>query len=143
MGTLNSDVLRRMRTFEPPPEGFDPHAAPHRLRQHHGFPRRPEAHEHALLRLWQRAFARGQWTVPYPYADDQTQYTVGFWVGLDGWTNGQVLQAGTATTVNADEVSYWACETAMLRRPARRAGCPVSPSTPAPSGFLESNGGMI
>jgi hypothetical protein len=53
----------------------------------------------------------GRWTVPGTWAasgqagDD----TTGFWVGLDGFTNGQVLQAGIAATVSKEShVSWWA-----------------------------------
>ena len=33
--------------------------------------------------------------------------TVGFWAGIDGFTNGQVLQAGSAATVNGNNVTHW------------------------------------
>lgn len=51
-----------------------------------------------------------EWVVPKintstPLSGSQT---VGFWVGLGGWGTSQVLQAGTAATVNGSNVSYWA-----------------------------------
>jgi Peptidase A4 family len=52
-----------------------------------------------------------KWVVPEIYqvaGDASTALTVGFWVGLDGFTNGQVLQAGTAATITGNNVSYWA-----------------------------------
>ena len=53
----------------------------------------------------------GQWTQPYvyPLANPPVgPQTVGFWVGIDGFNNGQVLQAGTAVTVNGSTVTHWA-----------------------------------
>lgn len=53
----------------------------------------------------------GQWTQPYVYPlanPPAGPQTVGFWVGIDGWNNGQVLQAGTAVTVNGNNVIHWA-----------------------------------
>jgi hypothetical protein len=53
----------------------------------------------------------GQWTQPYVYPlanPPAGPQTVGFWVGLDGYGNGQVLQAGTAVTVNGNTVNHWA-----------------------------------
>ncbi len=41
----------------------------------------------------------GQWAVPgiWPASDPSGPITAGFWVGLDGFTNGQVLQAGSCS----------------------------------------------
>jgi hypothetical protein len=53
----------------------------------------------------------GQWTQPYVYPlanEPPGPQTVGFWVGLDGYNNGQVLQAGTAVTVTGNNVTHWA-----------------------------------
>jgi len=33
--------------------------------------------------------------------------TVGFWVGIDGYKNSQVLQAGTAATIAGNKVTNW------------------------------------
>lgn len=52
-----------------------------------------------------------QWTVPgiFPASDPSSAITAGFWVGLDGFTNGQVLQAGIAVTVQPNAtVNWWA-----------------------------------
>src|SRR5689334_5852967 len=56
---LNSGALSRMLTYEPPPEGFDPDAAPPEVLRRHGLPRRPDPErEPALAWLWKRALAR-------------------------------------------------------------------------------------
>jgi hypothetical protein len=49
------------------------------------------------------------WVVPgiFPASDPNQDLTVGFWVGLDGWTNGQVLQAGIALTITKDFKFLW------------------------------------
>lgn len=52
----------------------------------------------------------GEWAVPAMEPDfdnPNTPMTVGFWVGLDGFTNNQVLQAGTAATVTGSNINYW------------------------------------
>jgi hypothetical protein len=53
-----------------------------------------------------------QWTVPgiFPASDPSGPITAGFWVGIDGFTNGQVLQAGVAVTVSSSplNVQWWA-----------------------------------
>jgi hypothetical protein len=53
-----------------------------------------------------------QWTVPgiFPASDPSGPITAGFWVGIDGFTNGQVLQAGVAVTVSSNplNVQWWA-----------------------------------
>lgn len=158
---LQSDVLDLYRTYDAPPEGFDPRKATDKELVHHGFPRRPDAEtEPELDRLWKRAFARqtsfvkaeleidpvmskrdplrgrgsefgpsgwggaavdrfelglkdpttivfGQWVVPevVPFEPLLSgDITAGFWVGLDGLTNNQVLQAGIAVTLTPE---YW------------------------------------
>lgn len=53
--------------------------------------------------------AYAEWSVPtmLPNFDNPTTpMTVGFWVGLDGAMNNQVLQAGTAATVTGENVDY-------------------------------------
>jgi len=170
----HTDVLTLMHSYDTPPEGFDPHSAPHDLLRRHGLPRRPDPEaEPELARLFKRAFIRpadyvkaelaidpvmsdrdplggqdpdfgpsgwggvavvtsslgysppepantvfGQWVVPeiIPFDPAPAQaITVGFWVGLDGFTNGQVLQAGIAATLTPDfwfpgpaNVDWWA-----------------------------------
>jgi hypothetical protein len=165
MATPHVDVAAQMRTFEAPPDGFNPFTAPDSLLLHHGFPRRPDAQkEPQLYRAWRRAFrpgakmvkaelaydeimsrrnplhrggtdfkpsgwggvvvptsalgfgepantVYGQWTQPYVYplaSPPPGPQTVGFWVGIDGFGNNQVLQAGTAVTVNGSSVIHWA-----------------------------------
>jgi len=55
----SSDVLRRMRTYAPPPIHFDPHTASQEDLLRHGFPQRPDPERHPqLARIWKRAFAR-------------------------------------------------------------------------------------
>lgn len=48
-----------VRTYEPPPDDFDPITASDRLLLHHGYPQRPDAErEPDLHRLWERAVSR-------------------------------------------------------------------------------------
>ncbi len=56
----------RVRTYEPPPAGFDPRTASPRLLLHHGFPARPDPRKTPELRKrWDRAFARPRtWITP-------------------------------------------------------------------------------
>jgi hypothetical protein len=52
----------------------------------------------------------GEWFIPNitPIPNEPPQgQTVGFWVGIDGYTNGQVLQAGSAATISGTNVEYW------------------------------------
>jgi hypothetical protein len=52
----------------------------------------------------------GEWFIPNvtPVSNEPAgNQTVGFWVGIDGFTNGQVLQAGSAATVNGNNVTNW------------------------------------
>lgn len=52
----------------------------------------------------------GEWFIPNvtPIPNEPAgNQTVGFWVGIDGFTNGQVLQAGSAATVNGNNVTNW------------------------------------
>ena len=56
---LNPEALSRMRSYELPPEGFDPHTAPQEVLRRHGLPRRPDPdREPDLAWLWKRALAR-------------------------------------------------------------------------------------
>jgi len=51
-------ALERFRTYDPPPQGFDPMTAPDELLRRHGFPRRPDPKtEPQLAKLFERAFA--------------------------------------------------------------------------------------
>jgi hypothetical protein len=52
----------------------------------------------------------GEWFIPNVTAvpnEPPGGQTVGFWVGIDGYTNGQVLQAGTAATVTGNNTVNW------------------------------------
>jgi hypothetical protein len=51
-----------------------------------------------------------EWVVPKinTSTKESGSQTVGFWVGLGGWNTGQVLQAGTAATLDGNSVTYWA-----------------------------------
>jgi len=51
-----------------------------------------------------------EWVVPKinTSTKETGAQTVGFWVGLGGWNTNQVLQAGTAATLNGNSVTYWA-----------------------------------
>ena len=53
----------------------------------------------------------GEWFIPTVTpvpSEPPGGQTVGFWVGIDGFTNGQVLQAGMAATVTGSTTQYWA-----------------------------------
>jgi hypothetical protein len=52
----------------------------------------------------------GEWFIPNitPIKNEpSTAQTVGFWVGIDGFGNNQVLQAGTAATITGNSVNNW------------------------------------
>jgi hypothetical protein len=52
----------------------------------------------------------GEWFIPNitPIPNEPTAgQTVGFWVGIDGFGNNQVLQAGTAATISGQNVDHW------------------------------------
>jgi len=52
----------------------------------------------------------GEWFIPTVTpvpSEPPGPQTVGFWVGIDGFTNGQVLQAGMAATVTGSTTQYW------------------------------------
>jgi Peptidase A4 family len=52
----------------------------------------------------------GEWFIPNvtPVPNEPPGgQTIGFWVGIDGYNNGQVLQAGMAATVTGNNVAYW------------------------------------
>ncbi len=158
------------RTYELPPEGFDPLTAPADQLRRYGLPRRPDPRsEPELTRLFQRAFSRprsfltpelvadptiarlrsqrraaseftgGDWggavvttpsdqppnlvyaqfAVPTVIAIDPEltdDLVVGFWVGIGGYGNDTLLQAGIGATVTPipspvptglATVSYW------------------------------------
>lgn len=50
-----------------------------------------------------------QWTIPgvFPASNPAADIVAGFWVGLDGWDNNQVLQAGVAVTVHPNATVEW------------------------------------
>ena len=52
----------------------------------------------------------GEWFIPNitPIPNEPPGgQTVGFWVGIDGFGNNQVLQAGTAATVTGQTIEHW------------------------------------
>jgi hypothetical protein len=72
----------------------------------------------------------GEWSVPTMQPDfdnPKTPMTVGFWVGLDGSLNNQVLQAGTAATVTGESIDYWAWFEWFPAPPVRISNFPISP----------------
>lgn len=72
----------------------------------------------------------GEWSVPTMQPDfdhPKTPMTVGFWVGLDGSLNNQVLQAGTAATVTGESIDYWAWFEWFPAPPVRINNFPISP----------------
>ncbi len=71
-----------------------------------------------------------EWMVPSMQPDfdnPTTPMTVGFWVGLDGFTNNQVLQAGTAATVTGSSISYWPWFEWFPDAPVKITNFPISP----------------
>jgi hypothetical protein len=72
----------------------------------------------------------GEWSVPTMEPDfdnPKTAMTVGFWVGLDGSLNNQVLQAGTAATVTGESIDYWAWFEWFPAPPVRINNFPINP----------------
>jgi hypothetical protein len=72
--------------------------------------------------------AYGEWSVPTMQPDfdnPKTPMTVGFWVGLDGSLNNQVLQAGTAATVTGANIDYWAWFEWFPSPPVRITNFPI------------------
>jgi hypothetical protein len=56
---LKSDLLSRIRTYDPPPKGFDPRTATDEVLRRYGLPRRPHPErEPELARMWKLAFSR-------------------------------------------------------------------------------------
>jgi hypothetical protein len=52
----------------------------------------------------------GEWNIPSITSlanEPASGQIVGFWVGIDGYGNGQVLQAGTAATISGKNVVNW------------------------------------
>jgi peptidase A4-like protein len=86
-------------------------------------------------------FVAGEWTVPTVYGADPdgplSQLSVGFWVGIDGQSQHQVLQGGVAGVLNGgffgNEVEYYAWgewytdEVTVGVDPVRFNGFPVAP----------------
>jgi hypothetical protein len=168
---VSSALPKGARTFELPPDGFDPMTASADKLRRYGLPRRPDpASEPQLARLFTRTFSRphtflkpklvvdsrldainaqrkgksdfssGDWggaVVTTPANDPPTMafaqfqvptvlnidpeltqpLTSGFWVGIGGFGNNSLLQAGIAATVTPyplpipmpfGSVSYWA-----------------------------------
>jgi hypothetical protein len=164
------EVLSHYRSYDVPPDKFDPRTVSERLLLQHGLPRRPDpkSHPHASA-MWERAFSRpikgikaqlevdrvmsgrrrpllhkgatkddfqpsgwggvvmedsalgfnpaepiifasGEWLIPTitPVPNEPAQsLTVGFWLGIDGFGNNQVLQAGMAATITGNNINYW------------------------------------
>lgn len=146
-----SDLLERYRTYDIPPQGFDPLTASDGALVRYGLPRRPDpASQPRLARLWKNAFGRrikfvkaeitelprvrkvpailpgpdippGSWAGVYVQAPAQQSFqmvfaewvvptvmnwnfsgeelALGFWVGIDGLEDQQVLQAGVFADV--------------------------------------------
>lgn len=72
----------------------------------------------------------GEWFIPTvtPIPNEPSGgQTVGFWVGIDGFTNGQVLQAGSAATVNGNNVDYWVWTEWYTLPPIRVNNFPIKP----------------
>jgi hypothetical protein len=72
----------------------------------------------------------GEWFIPnvtpIPNEPPGAQ-TVGFWVGIDGFTNGQVLQAGTAATVTGNNTVNWVWTEWFSLPPVQVNNFPIKP----------------
>jgi len=95
-----------IRTYDPPPDGFDPLTAPESLLVHHGYATRPDPQaEPALFGLWKQFFASSKLTYLVPEfrvveglvhgpgkrVEDQATGTSSIW-------SGSVLQAGSGNS---------------------------------------------
>lgn len=72
----------------------------------------------------------GEWFIPNvtPIPNEPAGgQTVGFWVGIDGFTNGQVLQAGTAATVNGNNTVNWVWTEWYPLPPIQVTNFPIKP----------------
>ncbi len=73
--------------------------------------------------------AYAEWLQPPVRPDEDNPnvaMTVGFWVGIDGSGNDQVLQAGTAATVKGETVDHWAWFEWWPAPPVRLTDFPVA-----------------
>ncbi len=72
----------------------------------------------------------GEWFIPNitPVANEPNQAeTVGFWVGIDGFGNNQVLQAGTAATITGNSVNNWVWTEWWPLPPIQVTNFPIKP----------------
>jgi hypothetical protein len=72
----------------------------------------------------------GEWFIPNvtPVPNEPPGgQTVGFWVGIDGYTNGQVLQAGTAATVTGNNTVNWVWTEWYPLPPIQVTNFPIKP----------------
>jgi Peptidase A4 family len=72
----------------------------------------------------------GEWFIPNvtPIPNEPAGgQTVGFWVGIDGFGNGQVLQAGTAATVNGNNTANWVWTEWYPLPPIQVTNFPINP----------------
>ncbi len=72
----------------------------------------------------------GEWFIPNvtPIPNEPPGgQTVGFWVGIDGYNNGQVLQAGTAATVTGSSTVNWVWTEWYTLPPIQVTNFPINP----------------
>jgi hypothetical protein len=72
----------------------------------------------------------GEWFIPNitPIPNEPPQgQTVGFWVGIDGFGNNQVLQAGTAATVSGNNIVHWVWTEWWTLPPIQVTNFPIKP----------------
>lgn len=72
----------------------------------------------------------GEWFIPNitPIPNEPPQgQTVGFWVGIDGYGNNQVLQAGTAATVTGSSIVHWVWTEWWTLPPIQVTNFPIKP----------------
>jgi len=74
--------------------------------------------------------AYGEWFIPNvtPIPNEPPGgQTVGFWVGIDGYGNNQVLQAGTAATVTGNNTVNWVWTEWFPLPPIQVTNFPINP----------------
>jgi hypothetical protein len=72
----------------------------------------------------------GEWFIPTITAianEPNTPETVGFWVGIDGFGNSQVLQAGTAATITGKNINNWVWTEWYPLPPIQVTNFPIKP----------------
>ena len=127
--------LDRYRSYDRPPEGFDPLTAPDELLLRHGLPRRPDPNrEPELARIWERTFAR-------PLRYSKADLAIDPWLsgrnplqdkdsefGPNNWA-GATVRAGCSLTLSTSRTSRSSPATRSASSCARRSPTRLPGST--------------